>query len=161
MGIEFFTCRNWFLGGETVQVRPCLNSTSPLYSLFKLDIICLVYICIRTNWGRGVDVFWGCSPNPPATGRHSCSCSHLLETQTATSRALGHHFTDKMPWTHGCYTLHCNQPSQKSAEELYFSNTVCKPHPFSKTFCVLRSFQQIRPFLPLLLWTHFLHQYFC
>ena len=140
--IDLFTCRHWFLGGETVQVRPCLNSTSPLYSFFQLDItqvICLVDICIGTNWGWGVDVFWGCSPNPSATGGrggHSCSCLHLLETQTATGKALGHHFTDKVPWTHGHYTLHCNQPPQKSTEELYFSTST--PNRFSRTFSILR-----------------------
>ena len=62
---------------------------------------------------------------------------------------LPHHFTDKMPWTHGCYTLHCNQPSQKSAEELYFSNTVCKPHPFFKNLLRFEKFSA-NPAIPAL-----------
>ena len=145
--IDLFTCRHWFLGGETVQVRPCLNSTSPLYSFFQLDItpvICLVDICIRTNWGWGMDVFRKCSSNPPATGgrgRHSCSCLHLLETQTATSRALRHHFTDKVPWTHGHYTLHCNQTPRSRQRSCTFPSL--NPVNFQEPFSILRFFQQI------------------
>ena len=169
----FFTCGHWFLGGETVQVRPTLNSTSSLYSFFQLDItqgsvICLVDICIRTNWGWGVDVFGGCSPNPPATScgrcRHLCSCFHLQEAQTATSsrRALEHHLTDKVASTHGCYTLYCNhQPLIcTSPAPTLFHCHVCTLQ-FSKTFCILRSFQPIQPLLLFLLWIYFLPQHLC